>query len=68
MSDLINQPSAAPTRKLQAVGVAGAITAGIIAGVNAYWPGIGDQFGPAIGALVATVVSVVAGYVTRNRA
>lgn len=68
MTDLVNQPSPAPTRKLQAVGIAGAITAGIIAGVNAYWPGIGDQFSPAIGAAVATLVSVIAGYFTRNRA
>lgn len=68
MPNLVNQPTAAPTRKLQAVGIAGAITAAIIAGVNAYWPGIGDQFSPAIGAGVATVISFVAGYFTRNSA
>jgi predicted acyltransferase len=68
MSRLVNQPSPKPTRKLSAVGIAGALTAALIAGVNHQWPGVGDQIGPAAGYVIPLIVAWVAGYFTRERA
>jgi hypothetical protein len=68
MSDLVKQPTPAPTRKISAVGIAGALTAALIAGVNAIWPGVGDQIGPIAGPIITAAVAFVAGYMTRERA
>ncbi len=68
MSDLISQPSASPTRKVSAVGITGAVTVAIIAGVNALWPGVGDQAAPVIAAAVTWLAAFLGGYLTRERA
>jgi hypothetical protein len=68
MSRLVNQPSPKPTRKLSAVGIAGALTAALIAGVNHQWPGVGDQIGPVAGYVIPLIVAWVAGYYTLERA
>jgi hypothetical protein len=65
--DLIDQPSPAPTRKVTAGALAGALTAAIIAGVNELWPGFGDDLAPALHAFVPVVVGFVAAYFTRER-
>ena len=68
MSRLVNQPSPKPTRKVTAVGIAGALTAALIAGVNHQWPGVGDQIGPVAGPVITAGVAFVAAYFTRERA
>ena len=42
---LVSQPTRRPTRKVAAGGIAGALTAAIIAGVNYQWPGYGETVG-----------------------
>jgi hypothetical protein len=69
--NLKSQPTAAPTRKMAAVGISGALTTFIITVVNIYFPGVGELLSPAIEAtVVAAVVSVAnfaSGYMTKNR-
>ena len=66
--DLVTQPTSAPTRKVTAAGIAGALTAAVIAGVNYLWPGFGDNLAPGIEPLIAAAVAFVAAYLTRERA
>jgi hypothetical protein len=68
MAELINQPSPKPTRKVSAAGIAGALTAALIAGVNYQWPGVGDQIGPLAGPAITAAVAFLAGYFARERA
>ncbi len=68
MSRLVNQPSPKPTRKVTAVGIAGALTAALIAAVNHQWPGVGDQIGPVAGSIITALAVVVGGWLTRERA
>ena len=65
---LIDQLTAAPTRKWNAGAIAMAITVAIIAGVDSYWPGMGDTLSPAIEPAITAIVGLVAAYFTRNRA
>jgi|LakMenE18May11ns_1017448.scaffolds.fasta_scaffold9556615_2 hypothetical protein len=65
---LIEQPSSRPTRKVSAAGIAGALTAALIAGVNYLWPGVGDHVGPVAGPVITAGVAFVAAYFTRERA
>jgi hypothetical protein len=65
---LIDQPTAIPTRKVTAGTIAGAITASVIAGVNAIWPGFGDDLAPALYAVMPVVTGFLAAYFTRERA
>lgn len=68
MPDLRNQPTPLPTRKVSAAGIAGALTAALIAGVNYIWPGFGDQLAPIAGPAITAGVAFVAAYLTRERA
>ena len=68
MSYMTDQPSLAPTRKWNAAAIASALTIAIIAGINAYWPGVGDTLSPVIENAIAPIVALVAAYFTRNRA
>jgi hypothetical protein len=68
MPDLRNQPTSLPTRKVSAAGIAGALTAALIAGVNFIWPGFGDQLAPIAGPAITAAVAFVAAYLTRERA
>lgn len=68
MPDLRNQPDYTPTRKVSAAGIAGALTAALIAGVNYIWPGFGDQLAPIAGPAITAGVAFVAAYLTRERA
>ena len=65
--DLYSQPTLAPTRKVAATGVVGALTVLAIAGVNAWLPGIGDSYAMEIGAAVAALASFAAGYLFKER-
>lgn len=68
MPDLVKQPTAAPTRKVSAAGIAGALTAALIAGVDAMWPGFGETIGPIAGPIITAGVAFIAAYFTRERA
>lgn len=68
MSDLINQPTLAPTRKVTAGGIAGILTVAVIGLINNQWPGVGDMLGPTVSALIVSAVSFVASYMTKNKA
>jgi len=68
MTYLIDQPSIAPTRKWNAAAIASAITIAIIAGVNAYWPGVGDALSPIVDQAITAAIALAAAYFTRNRA
>jgi hypothetical protein len=65
---LYRQPTARPTRKVAAGGIAGAITAALMAGVNHQWPGYGEAVGQFASPLIVAAVSFVASYMTRERA
>jgi uncharacterized protein YacL len=68
MADLINQPSAMPTRKVAAGTIGAAITAGLIAALRVYKPELIDFAGPLIEQFVPVLVGFVSAYMTRNRA
>jgi len=68
MSYLIDQPSFAPTNKWNAVAFASALTIAVIAGVNAYLPGVGDALSPIVEQIITAVIALAAAYFTRNRA
>jgi len=68
MPDLVKQPTAAPTRKMEAVGISGAITVALVAGINYLWPGVGDSYAIVIGAAVTWAVTSASGYITKERA
>jgi len=68
MNYLIDQPSIAPTRKWNAAAIASALTIAIIAGVNAYWPGVGDALSPIVENAITAVIALAAAYFTRSRA
>lgn len=68
MTDLVDQPTAAPTRKLKAVVIAGLLTTAVIGVINTYLPGVGDALGPTLSGIITVAVSAVAGYFTRNAA
>ncbi len=64
---LTNQPSPAPTRKVAATGIAGAIAVAIVAAVNYYNPAIGAALEPTITAAVTAAIAFIGGYMTRER-
>lgn len=67
MSDLlIDQPTAAPTRKVTAFAVAGGITAAIMAALEYFSPDMAKALGPLVAQAVPVVVGFVAAYFTRN--
>ena len=65
---LVTQPTKMPTRKVAAGGIAGALTAALMAGVNYKWPGYGEAVGQVASPVIVAVVSFVASYMTRERA
>ncbi len=62
---LINQDTAAPTRKMWAVAIAGALTSVISVLMGRYAP---DFATPEVRIFVGTAMMMFAGYVVRNRA
>lgn len=66
--ELKNQETAMPTRKIAAVGISGAISVAIVAAVNHYWPGFGDQNAMVIGSVVTWIAATISGFMTRNKA
>ena len=63
---LVDQPTAAPTRKLTATGIGGIVAIGILAALDAWMPGIGQYLSEPVYAAVALVSGLISGYFTRN--
>jgi hypothetical protein len=67
MSELINQPSKVPTRKVAATGIGGILSVAVLAGLNAWVPGLGDILTEPVYALVAVAGAWLSGYITKER-
>lgn len=67
MADLTNQPTLAPTRKLWAVIITGAIMGVLTTLVNRYAPELAPNLA-GVDVWVSGAVMTLAGYLTRNRA
>lgn len=67
MSELVTQPTKAPTRKMTATGIGGIIAVGILAAANAWIPGLGDIISEPVYALVAVAGAWLTGYMTKER-
>ncbi len=65
---LITQATAAPTRKVAATGIAGAITAAAMGLLHWWQPEIAAMFGGQIEGWIVAAVAVAAGYFTREKA
>lgn len=76
MSDLINQPTAAPTRKMSAVGISGVAVPPVAALIVSQLPGVSEACGGEVAAGIITLVvgyaqaaiQFVSGYMTKNEA
>lgn len=68
MSQLVNQPTLAPTRKWNFGALGSAIVIAAIAGLTAYDPALGAAWGPVIGAIAGALGFAVPAYVAKNRA
>lgn len=66
---LQNQPTAAPTRKIAAVIIAGMVVGGVQSALNIFWPD--HPFAPIMQDLdlwIQTGVMILAGYMTKEKA
>lgn len=69
MSNLVNQTSAMPVRKVAAGGIAGAITVGLIAFVSALFPQFAPLVSdPTVASALTAAVSFITSYMTKARA
>lgn len=67
MTKLVNQPTKRPTRKLEASGLAGVVAIAILAGLDAWVPGLGDFLTEPVYAGVVFAVAWITGYNTKER-
>lgn len=67
MTELVTQPTNAPTRKVTAMGIGGVVSIAILAGLNAWVPGLGDLLTEPIYAAVALVGGLVSGWFVKER-
>ena len=63
-----NQPSAMPSRKVAAGGVAGILTVAALQLADLYYPGSAVLLSPLIDALAPVVVGFITSYLVRSRA
>jgi hypothetical protein len=68
MQHLINQATSAPTRKVKATGIAGALTAAAIGALHWWSPEFAAVLGGPVEALIVAAVATVSGYMTRDAA
>lgn len=66
MTELVTQPTNAPTRKLTATGIGGIVSIAILAGLNAWVPGLGDILTEPVYAAVALIGGLVSGWFVRE--
>ncbi len=67
MTELVKQPTKAPTRKMTATGIGGIVTVAILAALDAWVPGLGDIMSVEVSALVAIAGAWLSGYMTQER-
>jgi hypothetical protein len=65
---LINQATAAPTRKVKAGGIAGALTAAALGALNWWSPEFAAVLGGPVEGAIVVVVSTLTSYMTREKA
>lgn len=63
---LVNQNTAAPTRKIAKAGWAGAVAVAVVAVVNYFEPGLGDTISPVVYAALGAVATWITGYMTKS--
>ena len=66
MQRLITQATSAPTRKVKATGIAGALTAAALGALHWWSPEMASVLGAPVEAGIVAVVATVAGYMTRE--
>ena len=67
MQRLVNQATAAPTRKIKATGIAGALTAAALGALHWWSPELASVLGAPVEAGIVALVATVAGYMTRDK-
>ena len=67
MQRLITQATAAPTRKIKATGIAGALSAAALGALHWWSPELASVLGGPVEAGIVAVVATVAGYMTRDK-
>jgi hypothetical protein len=67
MTEYVDQPSAAPTRKMTAVGISGILAIAILTALDAWVPGLGELLTEPVYAAVPIVVGLVSGWFVRER-
>ena len=68
MDILIDQPTAAPTRKVGAGAIGSLIAVGILAALDAYIPGLGELLSEPVYGVVAAVAGFLTSYFVREKA
>lgn len=63
---LIEQPTAAPTRKIKATGIAGLVSAAVLGVLHWWQPELAAMLGGQIEGLIVAIVATLAGYFTRE--
>ena len=66
MKNLITQATAAPTRKIKATGIAGALTAAAIGALHWWSPELAAVLGGPIEGAIVAAAAFAAGYFTRD--
>jgi len=66
--ELVNQPSAAPTRKLQFGIWGGVVVAALLAALHAYDVTLANTWSPVISAIAGSLGVAVPAYIVRNAA
>ena len=67
MQRLVNQATAAPTRKVKATGIAGALTAAALGALHWWSPELASVLAAPVEAWIVAVVATVAGYMTHDK-
>lgn len=67
MTELVNQPTYTPTRKITAVGVSGIVSVAILAALDEWVPGLGELMSEYVYAVVPVVIATFSGWFIKER-